>query len=414
MSISILVLSAVLLLIVIRRIGPLALPIWLIMSAGAVAVLATGEISFPEALGAIDSDIMIFLFCTFLIGHALEESGYLAHISYAVFKRARTMNSLLAVIIGGSAAASALLMNDTLAIVGTPVMLLLARRHAISPKPLLLALMFSITIGSVPSPIGNPQNLYIALHGPIANPFITFLAWLFLPTLANLAVLFLLIRNRHAQEFHKEILRHSQEPIRNHRLAILARLSLQIMLVLVGVKIVLGICSVPAELRLTHIAAAAALPILVAAPRRWALVKRIDWPTMIFFAAMFIVMQSVWNSGFFQGLLGKSTAPLTSYEAILAVSIVLSQFISNVPLVALYLPLLLSSGAQVPGLMALAGGSTIAGNLSIMGAASNVIVLQAAEKRGWREINYMDFLRIGLPLTLLNASVYLGYFMIVG
>ncbi|GJQ21452.1 MAG: arsenite permease [Bacteroidia bacterium] len=413
MSLSLVVLLLVLLLIAVRRIGTITLSVWHIMGAGACVVIITGEISLPDALRAIDPDIMIFLFCTFVIGQALEESGYLAHLSYAIFKRAGTMNSLLAVVIGGSAAASALLMNDTLAIVGTPVMLLLAKRHNISPKPLLLALMFSITIGSVPSPIGNPQNLYIALHSPIPNPFITFLAWLFIPTVVNLGAVYLLIRRHHSDEFHDGMLRHSQEPIKNHRLAVLARISLQLMLVLIVVKILLGIFSIQAELRLTHIAAASALPILVAAPRRWALLKRIDWPTMAFFAAMFILMQSVWNTGTFQNMVRNASASLTSIEAILLIGIVLSQIISNVPLVALYQPLLLSSGILIPGLMALAGGSTIAGNLTIMGAASNIIVLQSAEKRGWEGMSYAEFFRIGLPLTLINAFVYLAYFRMI-
>ncbi|PKP58821.1 MAG: hypothetical protein CVT88_06670 [Candidatus Altiarchaeales archaeon HGW-Altiarchaeales-1] len=55
-------------------------------------------------------------------------------------------------------------MNDTIAIIGTPIMLMLASRSKISPKLLLLTLAFAITIGSVASPIGNPQNLLIALN----------------------------------------------------------------------------------------------------------------------------------------------------------------------------------------------------------------------------------------------------------
>lgn len=414
MNISLAVLFAVLLLIVVRRIGTIPLRIWQVMAAGAVAVLVTGEISPLDAMTSIDPDVMVFLFCTFVIGYALEESGYLAHLSYNVFKRARTMRSLLAVLIAGSAVTSAFLMNDTLAIVGTPVALLLARRHEVSPKPLLLALMFSVTIGSVPSPIGNPQNLLLALHGSIQNPFITFLTWLALPTALNLALVYLLIRAFHQEEFHAEMLSHSQEPIRNRRLAFLAKLSLQLMLLLVTFKIVSGIAGIPVQLRLTHIAAAAALPILVAAPGRTAILKGIDWPTLAFFASMFVLMQSVWNSGFLQQLITLADIPITSYETIMAVSIVMSQLISNVPLVALYQPLLESAGALVPELMALAAGSTIAGNLTIMGAASNIIVLQAAERRGWSGMTWLDFLRVGVPLTVLNAAVHLAWFRLIG
>ncbi|HOW89348.1 MAG TPA: hypothetical protein PL037_03625, partial [Elusimicrobiales bacterium] len=87
------------------------------------------------------------------------------------------------------------------------------------------------------------------------------------------------------------------------------------------------------------------------------------------------------------------------------VSLVLSQFISNVPMAALYLPLLLRSGAETGALMALAAGSTIAGNAFILGAASNVIIIQNAEKRG-ETLTFAEFARIGVPLTAVNAAVY--------
>jgi len=55
--------------------------------------------------------------------------------------------------------------------------------------------------------------------------------------------------------------------------------------------------------------------------------------------------------------------------------------------------------------MALAAGSTIAGNLFILGAASNVIIIQLAEKKG-KTITFLDFAWVGIPLTILNMIVY--------
>jgi len=59
--------------------------------------------------------------------------------------------------------------------------------------------------------------------------------------------------------------------------------------------------------------------------------------------------------------------------------------------------------------MALAAGSTIAGNLTILGAASNVIIIENAEKRG-HTLTFWEFLRVGLPLTAVNITVY-GVFL---
>jgi Na+/H+ antiporter NhaD/arsenite permease-like protein len=85
--------------------------------------------------------------------------------------------------------------------------------------------------------------------------------------------------------------------------------------------------------------------------------------------------------------------------------------VSNVPLVALFLPVLASLGAPAASYLVLAAGSTIAGNLTILGAASNVIILQQAEREAGREasFSFMDMLRVGLPLTLVSAGLYLGW-----
>lgn len=159
------------------------------------------------------------------------------------------------------------------------------------------------------------------------------------------------------------------------------------------------------DFRLTYIALASALPIVLFSPKRLHVVGKIDWYTLIFFAAMFVLMESVWQSGIFQSALGALKLELTSVGAILGISTVLSQLISNVPLVALYLPALNHLAISTKGLMALAAGSTIAGNLTILGAASNVIIIQNAEKRG-ATITFLEFVRIGVPLTIVNLLVY--------
>jgi len=168
----------------------------------------------------------------------------------------------------------------------------------------------------------------------------------------------------------------------------------------------------PFDFRLTYIALASATPILLFSRRRGEILRKVDWYTLIFFASMFVLMRSVWLTGFFQSLVENSSFNLLSIEMILLVGVVLSQFISNVPLVALYLPLLLQAGAGTRELVALAAGSTIAGNLTILGAASNVIIIQNAEKRTGDSLTFFDFVKIGAPLTLLNVAVYWAFLSI--
>lgn len=403
--ISIVVLIIVFLLIAVRKIGNVSLGIWQVMLLGAVAVLLTGEITPEEALAAIDVDVMLFLFGMFVVGEALAESGYLYHLASRLFSRAESVRHLVFLILVGAGALSALLMNDTLAVVGTPLMLYFARRHGISPKLLLLALAFAVTTGSVASPIGNPQNLLIALSGGVENPFITFPLYLTVPTVISLLVAYVFLCRAFRDELHPAALVHCEEEIRDPSLAALARLSLILLVLLIVVKVVLVMFVPEFDIRLTWIALVAALPILAGSRRRVEILRRVDWPTLTFFAGLFVLMASVWQSGFFQMLVEGSSIDLSAVPVIATVSVIVSQFVSNVPFVALSLPVLAHLGTSTPAMMALAAGSTIAGNMLILGAASNVIIIQAAEKDG-ETLTFREFARVGVPLTVVQTAVY--------
>jgi Na+/H+ antiporter NhaD/arsenite permease-like protein len=404
--IPLIVLLIVFVLIAVRQIGNIRLQIWQIMLLGAIVVLLTGQISPQNALRSIDLDVMLFLFGMFVIGQALEESGYISHLSCKLFKRARSLDSLVLYILFGAGMLSALLMNDTLAIIGTPVALILARKAGVQSKILLLALAFAVTIGSVMSPIGNPQNLLIAINGNITNPFVTFMKYLSIPTMLNLFLAYLLLKLFYRRHFRGELLINSPEPIADQKLAMLSKFSLALMLALVVAKIVLVFTGLQIDFRLTYIALASALPVVLLSPKRLGIIRRIDWYTLVFFASMFILMQSVWDSEVFQSIVSSMDLNLASEGVIMTVSVLLSQLISNVPLVALYLPMLVHLGASTKAMMALAAGSTIAGNLTILGAASNVIIIQNAERRSGETLTFLEFVKIGLPLTLVNIAVY--------
>ncbi len=404
--ISIIVLAIVFLLISIRRIGKVNLQIWQIMLGGAIIVLLTRQIPIRDAVKSVNIDVMLFLFGMFVVGHALEESGYLSFVSYSVFKRAKNIDSLMLLILFIMGVTSAFLMNDTIAIIGTPVVLLIAKKHRIPPKLMLLTLAYAVTIGSVMSPIGNPQNLLIAISSGIKNPFVVFFKYLALPTIINLIIAYLLLKLFYREHFHNESLNHIAEPITDNNLAKLSKSALIILITLVLAKILIVSLYPDFDFRLTYIALISALPIILFSPKRMNIVKNIDWHTLIFFASMFILMESVWESGFFQSVLNSLKIDITTNIMIMIVSVVMSQLISNVPLVALYLPLLVNAGISDNGMVALAAGSTIAGNLFILGAASNVIIIQNAEKRSNETITFLEFAKVGIPLTIANTTVY--------
>lgn len=403
MNLPLLVLLAVFLAIVLRKIGRWPVAIWQAMCAGAAVVLLSGQITPAQALHAIDWDVMLFLFGMFVIGQALVASGYLYALAHHLFNRSRSCDALVLTLLLGGACASALLMNDTLAIIGTPLALRLAREHRIDPRLLLLTLCFAITTGSVVSPIGNPQNLLIALWQPMPAPFRTFAAQLLVPTLLNLGATYLLLRVMFRGEFHATPLVHRHVAPTDPALARLTRHALLLLLALLLVRAGAPLFGVSLPLRLSHVALIAAAPLLLFNPRRLHLLRDIDWRTLAFFAALFVLMASVWQTGFLQHHLAAASPALHSRGFVLGSSVLLSQLISNVPLVALYLPQLHTT--HPPILLALAAGSTVAGNMLLLGAASNVIVVQGAERHGVA-LSFLQFARVGIPLTLINVTVY--------
>jgi len=201
MNISVVVLVSVFILIAVRKIGHYNIKIWQSMTGGAFVVVATQQISGVDALKAIDLDVMLFLLGMFIIGQTLVASGYLYYMAYHLFGGLKSIQHLVLGILFGAALITALLMNDTLAIIGTPLVLRLAVEHKINSKLLLLTLAYAITIGSLMSPIGNPQNFLIACQGGLSAPFQTYFQALAVPTLINLWLTYLLLRLVYWQDF---------------------------------------------------------------------------------------------------------------------------------------------------------------------------------------------------------------------
>ena len=392
-----------------RQVGRFTIRIWQIMLGGALAVLLTGQIAPLDALRAINPDVMVFLFGMFIVGEAMADSGYLSCMANRFFSRAKNPDQVVLFILFGMGILAAVLMNDTIAIIGTPLVLGLATKWKISKKLLLLSLAMAITTGSVMSPIGNPQNLLVAVNSGMASPFLTFLVWLLIPTVISLAAAFIVLRLCYAREFAARTLSPDPEIACDDSLFFLTKCSLAIIFVLAVVNIVFSLAGTTMPVTLPLIAICAAAPVIIFSPRRFSLLRAIDWPTLVFFAAMFVLMQSVWQTGFFQSLVNGGS--ISSVPLILGTSVIISQFISNVPFVALFQPMILQAGGTTAQLMALAAGSTLAGNLTILGAASNVIIIQNAEKSN-ETLTFFEFARIGVPVTLIQLAIY-GVFLTV-
>ena len=151
--------------------------VWTNFVAGAVLTVATGALPAGPAAGALvaAAPVLIFLLALFLFAGALERGGSLDHVARWIVGRARRVENLPAVLFLGFGIVSAFLLNDALVLIGAPLVLALSRRLDADPRPLLLTLAFAVTVGSVLTPFGNPQNLLVALQSGVPTPVTVFL-----------------------------------------------------------------------------------------------------------------------------------------------------------------------------------------------------------------------------------------------
>ena len=130
------------------------------------------------------------------------------------------------------------------------------------------------------------------------------------------------------------------------------------------------------------------------------------------FASLFVLTQAVWDNGIIAALADYLPAisvgnPHAYVAGILVPSVLLSQVLSNVPMVALYIPLLKSLGfgsQNISAWIALGAGSTLAGNLTLLGAASTLIIVEEVEKEG-QTVGFFDFLKVGILVTIVTVTV---------
>lgn len=135
---------------------------------GAMLMVIFRVISPEEAYDAIDLPILGLLFGTMVVSVFLERADMFKYLGKLLSWKSRGGKDLLFRICLISAIASALFTNDTCCVVLTEFILKIARQNNLPPQPFLLALASSSNIGSAATPIGNPQNLVIAVQSGIS------------------------------------------------------------------------------------------------------------------------------------------------------------------------------------------------------------------------------------------------------
>jgi Na+/H+ antiporter NhaD/arsenite permease-like protein len=331
----------------------------------------------------------------------LGEAGFFRWAAWRVIRSAGTPATLLWGLTLVAGVLSALLVNDTVCLLMTPLVLRVIDDAELPPLPYLLAIAFGANAGSVATLTGNPQNMIVGTLSGI--PYARFALALALPAAASLVTVAALLHLLFRKELpRRPLAREAAKP------PALDRPLLRRALAATGVAAGGFLLGYP--LAWTALFAAALCMAFAGRAPREAL-ARVDWPLLMFFAGLFVVVAGIGRAGLAERLylvvgpwLG--SGPEKQAVGFGLFSAAASQVVSNVPFVLL-------AGQWIPRMaepellwLSTALCSTLAGNLTVVGSVANLIVLELAGPRG--RVGFWRFLRYGAVVTGATLAVSLG------
>ena len=368
--------------------------------AGAVLMVATGALTRHQAADALDLSTLALLFGMMVVVHFVSSSGILRQIASSVLARGHSPAALLWMVCVSAGVLSALFVNDPVCLLMTPLVLDVAEEAGLRPKPYLLALATGSNTGSMMTLTGNPQNMLIGASSHISwAAYAAVMAPIGLICLAACAaVLNAVYRGKLNAAEPQARSSETAAPIINRRLS-------QRTLVVSSALLVALTAGVPMDVA----ALSAAVVILVWANRPpEETFANIDWSLLLFFAGLFVVVRGFTLAGnrlltAMLPIMAQHTAGVMGAIKFTVASVALSNLLSNVPFVMLVRGLIGGlPNARLYWLL-LAAGSTLAGNLTLLGSVANLIVAGSARKRC--KLTFWDFAAVGVPVTAVTCAI---------
>jgi len=375
---------------------------------GGALMLVLGILTPAEAIAAINLDVILLLVGMMVLVSGLDACGFFDLVSSRIAARAKTQTSFLVWLMVTTAALSAVVLNDTIALLVTPVVVRSARALRVNPIPYLVAVAISANVGSVATEVGNPQNAFIGIRSGI--PFLTFTAYLLPVTVACLAVAIGLVW----LAFRKDLAAPLTPAVSMPAAPLQRRGMVFTLAVTLAVAVAFFASSTPEWLPLIALAGGSFvlffLPFVSkVTPRN--LIAKVDWSIILFFVGLFVLLGGVEASGLSTAIQSGFTSAFGGRSGglpwLVGLSALLSNLISNVPAVLLLAQVVPQGSTQL--WLGLATSSTLAGNATILGAACNVIVVQVASRDGVT-VSMRDFVKAGLPVTA--ATLVLSTFLV--
>jgi Na+/H+ antiporter NhaD/arsenite permease-like protein len=371
---------------------------------------------FERAISFINWDVIFLVMAMMIIIAIIESTGIFQWMAFQAYRLSRGHSWLLALILMLiTALASALLDNFTTMLLMAPISLQIGLALGINPLALIIPEVLASNIGGITTLIGTPTNILIGAYAGIGfSDFLKFQTVGVVIALLGMAGFVLYFYRaewrKHTGGISPRLYEVLKENARLEDPSSLWKASLVFILVIVG--FIVGE-KYHVNVAVTALVGATVLLIWLK-PDIHAMIKAVDWTTLVFFMALFIVVGAIQEVGLL-AFIATGMARLIGNNLELGVLLIvfgvgtLSTAIANIPLTASMLPIIKFLSKSIPGAnnqvlyYALSMGAAMGGNGLLIGAEANLVTAGITDQAG-TPISFKEFLKIGLPVTYITLA----------
>ena len=365
---------------------------------GALAMIGSEAVSVDDAARAVHLPTVLLLFAFMIVSAQMRLGGFYDWVTLRLARLSLSPPMLLGVLVAVVALLSAVFSNDIVCLAMAPVLMDACVRRRLDPIPFLLGLACAANIGSAATLIGNPQNMLIGQT--LRLSFAGYAAEAAAPVVAGVLLTWLLIVMLNRGRWRRADAASRQEPDEPNTPSLDRWQTTKGLAVATAILLAFLFTSWPRD-----VVALTGAGVLLTSRRFHSsrVLGLVDWELLVLFMGLFVVNDALQRTGLPARLVAEAATlgmPLDHPAPLFGAAFVLSNIVSNVPAVMLLLPV-----AQHPlagPLLALA--STFAGNLFIVGSIANIIVVDAAARRGVA-IDWRRHAAVGVPVTLATLAV---------
>ncbi|MDD4571893.1 MAG: ArsB/NhaD family transporter [Clostridia bacterium] len=391
---------------------------------GVCLILLVGVLSPEKALEHVDFNTIGLLIGMMIIVGIVKETGVFEYLAiYAAKKVKGDPWKILLSLCVITAITSAFLDNVTTVLLIVPMTFVITKTLDIDPIPFLIPEILASNIGGTATLIGDPPNIMIGSQ--VGLSFMDFVVNLgpisIVVFIVTFAVLKIIYKNKFdvSEDRKQKIMKLDEKVcIKDHSL--LKKSLFVLGLVLLGFFTHSLIGYEPSLIALTG----AALLLLLSGSRVEDALHSVEWPTIFFFAALFVLVGALREAGLID-LLAEEVIAITEGNLLVTgvvliwFSAIVSAFVDNIPFVATIIPMVQAMGAagmNVDSLWwAISLGACLGGNGTLIGASANVVVAGLAEKHGY-PLSFGRFLKLGFPMMILSiilSTIYMVIFYFI-